>query len=189
MTCYHNTLYYHDADYDRFNAQPGGDRVLGLEAWHHYDFTPIRPLPGETTDAAAYRHVRETHHFLTDDNHTWEIVHAEKPWWASRVRVIKNKQSPLFVLKPSWVDDGPGAHWFSQEFRVATVGMIEAEIEADRLTAERYEAEAAAQRDSIRGRKRASLCRSMAHSARWRGAVAPFKRWPELSRTQQLVAA
>lgn len=95
MTCYHDPIHYIGADYERF-INPS-DRVLGLEAWHHYGFLAVPLLAGETVEQAAYRHVREKHYFLTDDNHTWEIVTGEKPWWRSRVRVIKNEKSTRFV--------------------------------------------------------------------------------------------
>jgi hypothetical protein len=197
MTCYHNTIFYTDADYEGFDTplSEGGKGpenardVLGLECWHHYGFTPVVFLPGETAEEAAYRHVRETHHFLTDDNHTWKIDLGEKPHWASSVDVTKNEKSGYFAMKPSWVQDGPGAHWFSQDFRVATVGMVTAEIEADRRRTKRYLDEAASQRDTIRGRKRAWQLRSFAIDSRWLAEGAPGERWPQFKLEHAALAA
>lgn len=174
MSCYHNTIFYSDADYEGF--EPG--ETLGLEVWHHAGFKTVIIGPDETVEQTAYRYMRETHHFITDDNHTWYVDMAEKPYWTSRLRVVKNENSGYFAFNPWGVSDGPGAHWFNVEFRVATVGMIQAEIAADRRRTQKYLAEAAAQKDTIRGRKRASELRSFAHTSNWVAESAPGERWP-----------
>lgn len=174
MACYHSTVFYHDDDYAAF--EPG--ETLGLEIWHHADFKTWLVEPNETVEQAIYRYMRSTHHFITDDNHTWEVVMAEKPHWTSRLRVIKNENSGYFAFNPWGVSDGPGAHWFNVEFRIATVGMIQAEIAADLRRTQKYLDEAATQKDTIRGRKQASKLRSFAQSSRWLAEEAPTRRWP-----------
>lgn len=191
MANYWNALFYTRADYAGFMipAAEGGRGpdnardILGLEIDHHAGMKTVTLQPGESVDAAAYRAMRESHTFLTDDNHTWEVVPGEQAHWMSRLRVIKNEKSGYFARIPglSWMilEDGPGAHWFTMRFRLATVGMIAAEIEADRVSALEYDAEADACNDSVRGRKRARTARNCAHSARFRGETAPGRRWPE----------
>lgn len=191
MSNYWNAIFYTDADYEGFAVPaseggrgPGNAReVLGLEIDHHAGMRVVRLAPGESVEQAAYRHMRETHTFLTDHNHTWEIKPGESPEWMSRLAVTKNENSGYFTRIPGleWMilNDGPGAHWFSMLFRVATVGMIAAEIEADRVKAEKYDAEAAGRRDSKAGLKQARTDRNCAQAARYRGEVAPGRRWPE----------
>jgi len=188
MANYWNSLFYHDTDYAPFAVptSEGGRgpenarEVLGLEFDHHAGMRTRLIGEGETPEQVAYRYVRETHEFLTNDNHTWEFVKADGPdHWMSRIEVTKNENSGYFAFNPWGAPDGPGAHWFSNSFRVATVGMIAAEIDADFRRAQKYLDEAAEQRDSIRGRKRASQLRSFAHSALWLAEVAPSRRWPE----------
>lgn len=174
MACYHNTIFYNDADYEGF--EPG--ETLGLEIWHHADFKTVIFEPGETVEQAIYRYMRGHYHFITDDNHTWYVDMAEKPQWTSRLRVVKNENSGYFAFNPWRIADGPGAHWFNVEFRVATVGMIQAEIAADRRRTQKYLDEAAAQKDTIRGRKRARDLWSFAQSSRWLAEEAPTRRWP-----------
>lgn len=185
---YWSPLFYSDADYAGFAvpASEGGKgtenarEVLGLEFEHHAGMR-ARPLQdGETPEECAYRYVRDVHTFLSDDNHGWELKKANGPdYWMSSLRVIKNEKSGYFVFKPSWVDDGPGATWFVQPFRTVTVGMIAAEIDADRRSMSEYLNEADQQRDTRRGRKRAGELRSVAVSARYRGGKAPSVRWPD----------
>ena len=191
MANYWNGLFYTKADYAGFAvpASEGGRgpenarEPMGLEIDHHAGMKTVVLQPGETVEQAAYRAMRESHTFLTDDNHAWEVVPGQDAHWMSRLRVIKNENSGYFTRIPglSWMilDDGPGAHWFDERFRLATVGMIAAEIEADRIKALAYDAEAAAERDTIRGRKRAQTLRNCAQAARYRGEVAPGRRWPQ----------
>lgn len=191
MANYWNALFYKDADYVGFDTpvSQGGRgpenarEVLGLEIDHHAGMKAVLIPAGETVEAAAYRHMRETHPFLDDDNHVWAIEWGEKPDWMSRVVVTKNEKSGYFTrirgLEWMILDDGPGAHWFSERFRVATVGMIAAEVAADLRRTQRYLDEAEAQKDTIKGRKRAAQLRSFARTSRWCAVDAPARRWPE----------
>lgn len=112
--------------------------VLGIECNHHYGVT-LHPISEDAPIAEqVYRLTRSWHpekddgRGVTDDNHTWKDEPSEKPGWFSRIILFKNEKSPLFVNifnAPSWqYDDGPGAKWFDQHYRVVTVGIIAAEI-------------------------------------------------------------
>jgi len=149
--------------------------TFGIEVEHHYGIT-THALPADgDLKSAAYRLCREFHTFLTDDNHTWE--HKPREGW-SRIDVTKGKEAPRWLLAPSWMPDGPGAHWFSMNYRVATREGIRAEI-ADKLSwAERWDANAESQRDTIRGRKARSKYAGLATIAR-REAELVRSRWPE----------
>lgn len=167
-----------------------GEEVFGIECEHHYGIT-THPLPTDgNVGREVYRLIREAWHApregggLHDDDHDWEISEADAPDHWSRVVIRKNARSPLFVLRPSWYDDGPGALWFSQSFRIATRGSIEREI-ADKLGwADRWEKEANGQRDSARGRKRRDKLLSFAKHSR-REAQGIQSRWPEFDGTSR----
>jgi hypothetical protein len=157
---------------------PSRDEVFGIECEHHYGIT-THPLPADgNAGAEVYRLIREAWHrdTLTDENHTFEIVEEAEYW--SRVVIRKNEKSPLFAFKPWWCDDGAGALWFTQAFRIATRRSIDAEI-VDRLGwAARWQQDADNQRDSIRGRKARAKYSGYAASAR-READLARSRWPE----------
>lgn len=198
MSNYWNPLFYTKADYVGYAtpASEGGKgsencrEVLGLEFDHHAGMQVRKLSDGETPEQCAYRYVRETHRFLTDDNHEVEPIKIEgHDHRMALLRIIKNTKSGYFAFKPWWLDDGPGAKWFSQPFRVATVGMIEAERDADFQRTTSYLAEAAEQRDSIRGRKRAALLRGFAHSSLWMAEVTPHLRWPDHFKNPRSLAA
>lgn len=91
----------------------------GWETWDIPDADELRE--------AAYAAVRETHHFLTDDNHEWGVEEVRLEWGGeqvdagSAVVVRKNERSPLWhpsaaALAPSH-EDGHGAFWFAVPFR------------------------------------------------------------------------
>jgi hypothetical protein len=195
-------LFHHKADYEGFMvpASEGGRgpenarEVLGIDWEHHTREMKAYPIdPGKTAAETVYRIEREVWHpfdpshgeyNVTDDNHTWKVEEAAKPWWFSRLVVVKNEESPYFKRIPGLgaplLGDGPGVTWFDQSFRVATVGMLMAE-HVDQLRYEReLLAEADAQKDTIRGRKHAAQCRSFANSARWRATSAITRRWPQM---------
>ena len=90
---------------------------------HHYGWQVYEAL-AENLAQAAYLAVRESHEFLTDDNHT----HTEGPesleWGGetihfNSVTIMKNDASPSFLLAPKWVTDGPGAYWLGVTYRAA----------------------------------------------------------------------
>jgi hypothetical protein len=196
-----NAVFYINADYAGYAVptSEGGKgpenarEVLGIECEHHYGVTThALPASAEASEV-VYRLVRdlwhpfkpERHEFnVTDDNHTWIVEMAEKPHWHSRVALFKNEKAPRFLTIPGirfpwWVEDGASARWFDQPFRVVTYGMIAAEVACDLDSERKYLDEAASQRDSIRGRKRASQCRSFAQAARWRAEGSIVSRWPQ----------
>ncbi len=181
-------LFYMDADYEGFMVpiSEGGRgpenarEIVGVEFEEDTGNRAWACVPGEFDLANAYRYTRMRHEFLTDDNHEWSHEPGGREFNFSTIRVIKNEKSGLWAFKPWWVDDGPGASWFKQRFRVTTVGMIAAEIVCDLARAAKYQAEADAQRDSIRGRKRTSQLRSFAHSARYNAGDGVRSLWKTL---------
>lgn len=190
MSNYWNALFYMNADYAGFAvpASEGGRgpenarEILGLEIDHHAGMKTVLIPDGADVEDVAYQAMRETHTFLTDTNHTWAIHWGESPEWMSQVVITKNEESGYFTrirgLEWMILNDGPGAHWTSQRFRVATVGMICAEIASDLARAQKYLDEAEAQKDTIKGRKRAHQLQGFARSARWCAVDAPARRWP-----------
>ena len=112
--------------------------VLGIECNHHYGITLHPIVEGKTIADQVYKLTRGWHPAradgsgVTDDNHTWKDEPSEKPGRFSRIILFKNEKSPPFINifnAPSWLfSDGPGAKWFDQFYRVATVGIIAAEI-------------------------------------------------------------
>ncbi len=165
-------------------AVAGG--TLGLECNHHYGITTHDLRNGMTAGELTYWLIRNAWHTaaLTDDNHTWEIVDTEAPGW-SYVRIIKNAKSPRFLLCPMWYPDGPGQTWFTQEFRVATITNIAWEVAGHLAAADRWDADAAKQKDTIKGRKNRSRYTGYAKTER-RLAELVRSRWPavyQLERT------
>jgi len=69
-----------------------------------------RQAKAKSRKDAIYSIIRKDHDFLTDDNHGTEFEE-------NRVRIVKNVKSARFALAPSWVDDGPGATWFTVYYR------------------------------------------------------------------------
>lgn len=158
-----------------------GADLLGIECLHHYGITTHAFRDGQTVAETVYWLIRNAWHRegLTDDNHTWVVIENEAPRW-SRILIKKNENSPPFALRPSWVSDGPGANWFSQEYRAATLTNIAWEVAGKLAFADRCEAEAGRQRDTIRGRKLRQKQVSLAVSAR-REAELIRSRWPEFA--------
>lgn len=201
MTYHHNPLFYHKADFAGYaiprsegGLGPENARVvLGIECFHHFGITTHPLVKGESPGKTVYGLVRNLWHpyrpdhstNVTDDNHTWRIEEASRPEWYSRVVLFKNELSPAFHMLPGmshWgFADGPGAKWFDQEFRVATVGMVACEQATDLQAMADLEAEAAMQRDTVRGRKRAKELRGCIPDARWRAHGCIEKRWPQFS--------
>lgn len=72
-----------------------------MEMNHHYGWTKFEGTP--------YEHVRATHTFLTDDNHTWEDT-------GESIVIRKNENSPEdHLLTPSWARDM--GFWFACDYR------------------------------------------------------------------------
>lgn len=162
------------------------DEQFGIECRHHYGITTHEFRPGESVAETVYWLVRNAWHApkgelcdVLDANHTWEVVEADQADWWSRVRLIKNELAPRFTHCLPWVDDGPGATWFCQEYRIATRGLIGREI-ADKLAwADRWQADAERQRDTIRGRKARAKYERLSATNR-REAELIRSRWPQL---------
>lgn len=170
----------------------GADDVYGIEISYHAGVPTFPLIEGEDPVATAYRIMRERHPWLTDDNHTWTNEPAEQLGWHDRMVVRKNENSPLFksipgLPRPWWVEDGPGALWFTERWRIATRGIIAAEVAAEMAFSTKWGAEAEAQRDTVRGRKAAKKLRSLASSAasraRWIG-----ERWPQHNPPKEIAA-
>lgn len=113
--------------------------VLGIECYHHYGITLHPLVEGERAAATVYNLTRTLWHKpradglgVQDDNHTWEVKDASELGRFSAIVFRKNEKSPQFINIlniPRWqYEDGPGAKWFDQKFRVVTVGIIAAEI-------------------------------------------------------------
>lgn len=155
-------------------------QAYGFECRHHYGITTHEFAGSEFVAATVYGLTRGWHpEALTGDNHTWKY---EAPGegvgaWA-RIVITKNELSPPFALKPWWVDDGPGARWFSQEFRLADREVISAEIAEALTMRDRCLADAARQRDTVRGRKASEKYRSLAMANDLRTAQIA-QRWPQ----------
>lgn len=152
--------------------------ALGVECEHHYGITTHDFRDGMTAGELTYWLIRNAWHVdaLTDDNHTWEVVEHDAPAW-SYVRIIKNEKSPRFALCPSWYADGPDATWFTQEYRVATITNIAWEAAEHLTRADKWDADAVRQRDTIRGRKARLEYTRWAESER-RIADLVRSRWP-----------
>ena len=74
-----------------------------LEIEHHYGWVK---LENET----PYEHIRRTHTFLTDDNHTWQDT-------GQSIVVYFNENSPPgSSIAPSWATRNPGDFWFSMPY-------------------------------------------------------------------------
>lgn len=158
----------------RSNANAEPSATLGLE-WHYHAGVVALPLTGDHV-AAAYANCRAKHTFLTDDNHTWSVTEPQDGHLQIVVR--KNELSSYFVIKPWWVDDGPGALWFSDRYRIATEDTVRREWDRNVHWEARSLAEAEACQDTVRGRKAAKSARSSAYEAARLNRVLA-KRWPD----------
>lgn len=162
-----------------------GRSILGIECRHHYGVTTHDLVEGQTVAETVYRLIRDVWHCdrpdraanVTDDNHTWEVDTRPGGW--DRVVLRKNARSPRFLFCPAWVSDGDGAVWFDQEYRVATSEIIVAEVAELRAQQARRMADAARQRDSIRGRKERKRLTSLAEDSD-RQVRLIERRWPDL---------
>ncbi|WP_066770151.1 hypothetical protein [Sphingobium sp. CCH11-B1] len=150
------------------------DIFYGVECRHHYGIT-IKPCEaGVDIAAVAYNEMRETHHFLTDDNHEWSVEWGDC-WNAIIVR--KNDKSGYFAFNPWHMPDGPGAFWFRHSFRMATRNRVNAEV-ADHLRwAEKWRGDALRNKGSKAGVKRFLKTMSLAEDMERQARLA-MKRWP-----------
>lgn len=92
-----------------------------MKVWieHHYGWT-AHEFEADSPAEAAYLAVRETHRFLTDDNHGWRVEEGGFEWGGKVVRrrsivVSRNERSPWpHPLAPDWsVND---EFWFGVSF-------------------------------------------------------------------------
>jgi hypothetical protein len=88
-----------------------------VEIKHHYGWK-VYDVPAATLEEAAYLAVRESHGFLTDDNHRYEAGEKEFPWGG---KIIKFNSVTIFregdapeSLAPWWAE---ADYWFAVEFR------------------------------------------------------------------------
>jgi hypothetical protein len=152
-----------------------GDIFYGVECRHHYGIT-IRPCElGVDIAAVAYNEMRDTHHFLTDDNHEWSVEWG-KCW--HRIVVRKNAKSPYFAFNPWRMPDGPGAIWFSHEFRSATRDKVNAEASEALSWAAKWRDEALLNKPSKAGCKRYSDKMRLVDDMERQARLA-MMRWPQ----------
>lgn len=150
------------------------DIFYGVECRHHYGIV-IRPCEaGIDMAAVAYNEMRETHHFLTDDNHEWSVQWGET--WHSII-VRKNEKSGYFVFNPWRMPDGPGAVWFRHEFRMATRNRVNSEVTERLSWAAKWRGEALRNKDSKAGRKRFLKTMGLVEDMERQARLA-MKRWP-----------
>lgn len=93
---------------------------MDVELNHHYGWkrysTDVDNLP-----EAAYQAVRQTHGFLTDENHTYDAGERSTKWGGKEikfqsVRVYRGECSPAYSGPPGFATD----YWFSVEYRDPT---------------------------------------------------------------------
>jgi hypothetical protein len=85
-----------------------------LKLMHHYGWSR-HCIQAKTLKDAAYKAVRNTHHFLTDDNHDYKVGPSSFHFAGNkqtylRVEILKNDNSPntdISLFHP---------HWFSVEY-------------------------------------------------------------------------
>lgn len=64
-----------------------------------------------TNGKTPYEYVRETHEFLTDDNHDYKDE-------GDRIVIYRNEKSPpQHPITPWWARAGAGDYWFSNLYR------------------------------------------------------------------------
>jgi hypothetical protein len=80
-----------------------------IKVQHHYGIVD-ELIDATSLKEALTKIIRADHEFLTDDNYTMKIR-------KDRVVVYKNEKSTPFAMAPAWVDDGPGAIWFTVYYR------------------------------------------------------------------------
>lgn len=197
MSDHFQSIIFHGADYDGWmtpqseggKGPPNAREVLGIEVFHHYGVTTHEAVAGTAAGDVVYDLIRTLWHpfkpereiNVTDDNHTWKVVEGEQPHWRSRVVLYKNEKAPYFYPLPGMrgnYEDGAGAKWFHEEFRVPTVGIILAEAAYCDTVIGEHEAELAACKDTVRGRKRAKDLRSLISNRLWTRSQV-LKRWPQ----------
>jgi hypothetical protein len=155
--------------------------IFGLEYQNHAGIFKYDLVDGEPLEIAGHRIMRDRHRFLTDDDHMWTFKPGDQVEYLpafSRIVVRKNEKSPYFLMKPWWVDDGPGALWFSSEFRIATREILDFEINVLIKNRDKWSAEAETYRDTIRGRK-SRKNRKIAAADCDRQIHVIEKRWPQ----------
>ena len=91
---------------------------MRVELSHHYGWQTYDIAGAESIDDAAYKAVRQSHEFLTDENHTHEAGERQSTWggreirWNS-VKVFRGDGAPAYA--------GPNGletpYWFAVEYR------------------------------------------------------------------------
>ena len=90
---------------------------MDVELKHHYGWT-VHSTDASNLDDAAKQAVRNTHHFLTDANHTMEAGEHELTWGGTTskfhsVHVYRGEGAPAFS-GPAWAKTD---YWFAVEYR------------------------------------------------------------------------
>lgn len=86
--------------------------MIDVELEHHYGWRRYS-VDAATLDEAAYAAVRQTHHFLTDTNHTHDAGSRGK---YSSVRIYRGEGAPAYS-GPDWLKTD---YWFTVTYRAPT---------------------------------------------------------------------
>jgi len=98
---------------------------MKVELSHRTEWVP-HEVDAQNIATAAYMAIRQTHDFLTDDNHTWDAGERDTHWGGkpikfTSVRIYRNAKS-----EAEWPYTGPPAlatdYWFSVEYRPVVNG-------------------------------------------------------------------
>ncbi|UTU09653.1 hypothetical protein CcrBL47_gp368 [Caulobacter phage BL47] len=193
MADHFSPILFWKADYDGWMTpkSEGGigpenaREVLGIEVYHHYGVTTHEVVAGTAAGEVVYNLTRTLWHAprpdgggLHDDDHTWEADETRSPGGRSRMQIYKNENSSLWAFNPYRIQDGPGARWFHEEYRVTTIGELLAEAaDCERHILE-HGAELVQCRDTVRGRKRVKDLKSLIENREWLRKMI-LKRWPQ----------
>lgn len=159
--------------------------VLGIEVYHHYGVTTHEVVAGKAAGEVVYNLTRTLWHpprenggGLHDDDHTWDADETRQPGGRARMQIYKNDKSQLWAFNPLGMEDGPGARWFHEEYRVTTVGELLAEAAFCEAYIIEHGEELVSCRDTVRGRKRAKDLKSLIENREWLRKMV-LKRWPQ----------
>lgn len=110
---------------------------MKVEIKHHYGWR-MYDVPAETLAQAAYLAIRQTHEFLTDENHTHQAVDRVTKWAGHEshfhsIEILRNERSTPYS-GPAWAET---PYWIAVQYRataetaVAVIGVDIAQEGAD----------------------------------------------------------
>lgn len=90
---------------------------MDVELSHHYGWK-VHATSADNLDDAAKQAVRDTHHFLTDTNHTMDADERTSTWGGKKskyhsVLVYRGEGAPAYSGPRSMETD----YWFSVQYR------------------------------------------------------------------------